>query len=67
MFQALDGPSQCLFERLRLLEVETRQFGAELLHVDGRRHRAGLNAPMRRRQLERQPIADPFSIFMIGK
>ena len=54
-------------ERLRLLEVETRQLGAELLHVDGRRHRAGLNAPMRRRQLERQPVADPLSVRRIRK
>jgi hypothetical protein len=67
MFQALNGPSQCLLERLRLLEVETSQLRAEMLHVDCRRHRAGLNALMRRRQLERQPVADPLSIRRIGK
>ena len=67
LFQALDRPAQCVLQRLRLLEVETIQLGAKLLHVDGRRDRAGLHAPMRRRQLERQPVADPLSVRRIGK
>ena len=33
---------------LRPFEVETGQLGAELLHVDGRRHRAGLNGAWNR-------------------
>ena len=67
VFQALDGPAQGLFERLRLLEIESGELGAKLRHVDGRRNGAGLNAPMRRRELERQPVADPFSLLRIGK
>ena len=67
MFQALNGPAQGLFERLRLFEVETLQLGAEFLHVDGRRHRAGLNAPMRRLELERQPVADPLPVGRVGE
>ena len=67
MFQTFDGPAQCFFERLRPFEVETGQLGAELLNVDGRRHRAGLNAPMSRRQLEGQPVADPLPVREIGK
>ncbi len=62
MFQTLDRPSQCIIERLRLGEIETLELGAELLHVDARCDRAGLNAPARGRKLERQPVLDPRAV-----
>src|SRR5271167_3101229 len=67
MFHARDRPAQCLFERLRRAEVEALQFDAEILHIEHRRDRPGLDAFQGLFQLERQPAADSRTVRRVRK